>query len=240
MKVKGGKTVYGASIGILMLETKFPRIQGDMCNALTWPFPVRYKVVSGASPDRVVRNRAEGLLETFIADARALVDQGADGITTNCGFLSLFQDELAAACGVPVATSSLLQVEAVNRLLAPSKRCGVLTISRETLSDDHLRAARVPPDTPIMGTEGLREFSRVILDDEEELDIEASRLDLIDASRALAEANPDLGAIVLECTNMVPFAHDIRAATGLPVYSIYSYILWFQSALAPRVFPAGL
>lgn len=240
MKVKGGKTVYGASVGILMLETKFPRIQGDMCNALTWPFPVRYKVVSGASPDRVVRNRAEGLLETFISDAQDLVAQGADGITTNCGFLSLFQDELAASCGVPVATSSLMQVEAVNRLLPPGKRCGVLTISRETLSEDHLRAARVPLDTPVAGTEGLREFSRVILDDEEELDVEASRLDLIDASRGLAAANPDVGAIVLECTNMVPFAADIRGATGLPVYSIYSYILWFQSALAPRVFPAGL
>ena len=240
MKVKGGKTVYGANVGILMLETKFPRIQGDMCNALTWPFPVRYKVVSGASPDRVVRNRAEGLLDTFIADAKDLVAQGADGITTNCGFLSLFQDQLAAACGVPVATSSLMQVEAVNRLLPPGKRCGVLTISRETLSEDHLRAARVPLDTPVIGTEGLREFSRVILDDEEELDVEASRLDLIDASRSLVEANPDLGAIVLECTNMVPFAADIRAATSLPVYSIYSYILWFQSALSPRVFPAGL
>ncbi|TQV83844.1 aspartate/glutamate racemase family protein [Denitrobaculum tricleocarpae] len=240
MKVKGGKSLYGASVGILMLETRFPRIQGDMCNALTWPFPVHYKVVSGASPDRVVRNRAEGLLDTFLTDAKALVAQGADGITTNCGFLSLFQDQLAEACGVPVATSSLMQVEAVNRLLPPGKRCGILTISRKSLSEEHLQAARVPLDTPVGGTDGLREFSRVILDDEEELDIEASRLDLIDAARDLKEANPDVGAIVLECTNMVPFAADVRAATGLPVYSIYSYILWFQSALAPRVFPQGL
>jgi len=240
MKVKGGKSVYGASVGILMLETRFPRVQGDMCNALTWPFPVRYRVVSGASPERVVRNRAEGLLEAFIADAKDLVAQGADGITTNCGFLSLFQNELAEACGVPVATSSLMQVEAVNRLLPPGRRCGILTISSETLSEDHLRAARVPLDTPVVGTEGLREFTRAILGDEEELDIDASLLDLIDAARKLADGNPDLGAIVLECTNMIPFAHDIRAATGLPVYSIYSYILWFQSALAPRVFPQGL
>lgn len=240
MKVKGGKSLYGASVGILMLETRFPRIQGDMCNALTWPFPVHYKVVSGASPDRVVRNRADGLLETFIADAKDLVAQGADGITTNCGFLSLFQDQLAAACGVPVATSSLMQVEAVNRLLPPGKRCGILTIARDSLSEDHLRAARVPLDTPVAGTEGLREFSRVILGDEEELDIEASRLDLIDAARALTAGNPDVGAIVLECTNMVPFAADVRAATGLPVYSIYTYILWFQSALAPRVFAHSL
>ena len=94
---QGGKAVYGAALGILMLEARFPRIPGDVGHAGTWPFPVLYKVVPGASPERVVRRRAEGLLEAFIAGARELVALGADGITTNCGFLSLFQRELAAA-----------------------------------------------------------------------------------------------------------------------------------------------
>ena len=90
-----GKTIYGASVGILMLDTRFPRIPGDIGNAGTWPFPVLYKVVRGASPDHVVRRRAEGLAERFIDAARELVADGADGITTNCGFLALFQDQLA-------------------------------------------------------------------------------------------------------------------------------------------------
>src|SRR5579864_8430647 len=102
----GGKSVYGARLGILMLEARFPRIPGDMGNAATWPFPVLYRVVKGASPQRVVRERAAGLLDAFIAAARELVALGADGITTNCGFLSLYQRELAAALAVPVATSS--------------------------------------------------------------------------------------------------------------------------------------
>ncbi|MBE9551924.1 MAG: aspartate/glutamate racemase family protein, partial [Proteobacteria bacterium] len=118
----GGKAVYGAHVGILMLEARFPRIPGDMGNALTWPFPVHYRVVRGASPDRVVRQRAEGLLEDFIAAARELVADGVDGITTNCGFLSLFQDELAAAAGVPVATSSLMQAPMIQATLPPGKR----------------------------------------------------------------------------------------------------------------------
>ena len=95
MKAQGGKAVYGASVGILMLEARFPRIPGDMGNALTWPFPVHYKVVRDASPDRVVRRGAEGLLEVFIAAARELEADGVDGITTNCGFLALMQEELA-------------------------------------------------------------------------------------------------------------------------------------------------
>src|SRR5213080_3341546 len=94
---RGGKAVYGAPLGILMLDARFPRIPGDMGNAETWPFPVLYKVVTGASPQRVVRERAAGLLPDFIAAARELVALGADGITTNCGFLSLYQKQLAAA-----------------------------------------------------------------------------------------------------------------------------------------------
>ena len=136
---QGGKNVYGAAVGILMLETRFPRVFGDIGNAATWPFPVMYRVVPGASPDRVVRQRGEGLLEAFIAAGRDLVRHGADGITTNCGFLALFQDELAAALGVPVATSSLMQVPFVERLLPADKRVGIVTISATSLTADHLK-----------------------------------------------------------------------------------------------------
>lgn len=236
MIAAGGKAVYGAAVGILMLEARFPRIPGDMGNALTWPFPVHYKVVRDASPDRVVRRGAEGLLDRFVAAARDLVADGVDGITTNCGFLSLFQDELAAAVGVPVATSSLMQVGMVNRLLPPGRRAGVLTISASTLTPRHLECAHVPEGTPVGSTEGLREFTRAILGDEMHLDVEAARQDNVEAALALQTAHPGLGAIVLECTNMVPYAADIRAATGLPVFSILSFVTWFQSSLQPRVF----
>ena len=100
MKVQGGKTVYGASVGILMLEAQFPRIPGDMGNALSWEFPVQFRVVPGASPDRVVRREADGLLTAFVDAARDLVSSGVDGITTNCGFLSLFQAELNKQNGI--------------------------------------------------------------------------------------------------------------------------------------------
>lgn len=237
MKIRGGKAVYGAAVGILMLEARFPRIPGDMGNALSWPFPVLYRVVREASPDRVVRRGAEGLLEAFIAAARDLVADGADGITTNCGFLSLYQQELAAAVPVPVATSSLMQVATVNRLLAPGRRAGILTISASSLTPLHLERAGVPLDTPIGTTEGGRAFTRAILGNEEVLDVAAARADNVDAALALQASHADLGAIVLECTNMVPYAADIRAATGLPVFSIASFVSWFHSALVPPRFP---
>ncbi|MBO9420763.1 MULTISPECIES: aspartate/glutamate racemase family protein [Stappiaceae] len=237
MIANGGKAVYGASVGILMLEAQFPRIPGDMGNAQTWPFPVMYKVVRGASPSRVVRNNAKGLLDAFIDAARELVADGVDGITTNCGFLSLVQDELARAVSVPVVTSSLQQVAMVNRLMPAGKRAGILTISGSTLTQAHLEAAGVPDGTPIGTTEGMSEFTRAILNNEMSLNVELAREDNVGAAMALKEAHPDLGGLVLECTNMCPYAQDISHATGLPVWSMVSFVEWFQSGLVPKRFP---
>ncbi|WP_425097863.1 aspartate/glutamate racemase family protein [Tropicibacter sp. S64] len=234
---KGGKSIYGASVGILMLDAEFPRIPGDMGNATTWDFPVLYRIVRNASPDRVVRGGAQGLLPAFIDAAKDLVKDGVDGITTNCGFLSLFQDDLARALPVPVLTSSLMQVEMVNRILPHGKRAGVLTISASTLTQAHLHGARVPEGTPIGTTEGGQEFTRAILGNERQLNVDLARRDNVEAALALQARHPDLGAFVLECTNMCPYAADITEATGLPCYSIVSLVSWLQSGLTPRRFP---
>ena len=219
-----------------MLDARFPRIPGDVGNATSWPFPVHYKIVRGASPDRIVRQQAAGMLDPFIEAARELVRDGVDGITTNCGFLSLFQEELAEAVGVPVATSSLMQVPMVNMLLPKGQRAGVLTISASTLTPEHLACAGAPSETPIAGTEDGVEFSKAILGDLPEMDVELARQDNIDAALKLKGENPDVGAIVLECTNMCPYARDISEAVGLPVFSMISFVEWFQSGLTPRRF----
>src|SRR5689334_18485148 len=194
---RGGKALYGAPLGILMLEARFPRIPGDMGNATTWPFPVLYRVVRGASPEKVVLQGARGLLPDFIEAARDLVRLGAEAITTNCGFLSLFQNELAAAVRVPVATSSLMQVRWVQQTLPPGKRVGVVTVSGSTLTKAHLESVGVPLDTPIAGTEGGREFFRVLIKAEkDDMDVAAAQDDILSAGRELVARHPDVGAIV--------------------------------------------
>lgn len=237
---RGGKTVYGAPLGILMLEARFPRIPGDMGNALTWPFPVLYRVVPGATPELVVLEGARGLLPRFLDAATELVALGAEAITTNCGFLSLFQRELAAHVGVPVATSSLMQVPWVQATLPPGQRVGVVTVSAGSLTPAHLEAAGVAADTPVTGTEGGREFFRVLIRAEKgDLDIGLAEQDVLEAGRELVRRHNDVGAIVLECTNMPPYAAALQAATGRPVYDIYSMISWFHAGLRPRTWPDG-
>ena len=236
-KATGGKNLYGFSIGILMLESRFPRIPGDMGNATTWDFPVLYKVVKNASPDAVVRKGDQDLLESFINAAKELEKEGVRAITTNCGFLAMFHQEMAAAVNVPVFTSSLMQVPLVHAMLKPDQKVGIITINAETLSEKHLGSvgANTVPHV-IYGTEDGEEFTRAILGNEMTLDVEKSNDDLVRVAHRLISENPDVGAIVLECTNMMPYAAAIQDEVGLPVFDIYTLVQMVHLATVRRPF----
>jgi Asp/Glu/hydantoin racemase len=238
-RVRGGLNQYGFTVGILILDTRFPRIAGDIGNAATFPFPVRYHRVRGADPDRVVRRGAEGLLPAFVEGARALEGEGVGAITTSCGFLVKYQQELARAVRVPVFTSSLLLVPLVHRLLPAGRRVGILTVNAGTLGPDHLRGAAIGSEIPIavVGMETEKEFTRVLLGDELELDVDAAREEHVRVARRLTTEYPDVGAIVLECTNMPPYTADIRRETGLPVFDIVSLVTMVHGALGAGLGP---
>jgi Asp/Glu/Hydantoin racemase len=240
MRVKGGQNIFGFSVGILMLDTRFPRIPGDMGNASTFPFPVLYHRVRGASPDRVVRQGQQELLPAFIEGARALEREGVRAVTTNCGFLAKFQAEVAASVSIPVFTSSLMLVPLVHRMLPPKKAVGIMTVDASSLRPEHYTGAGITKDIPtvVAGMETEKEFTRVMLDNELELDVEAARQEHLAVARRLVEGHPEIGALVLECTNMPPYRADIQSVTGLPVFDITTLVRMVHDAvsqgLAPR------
>jgi Asp/Glu/hydantoin racemase len=242
MKARGGQTLYGHPIGIIMLEARFPRVPGDIGNATTWPFPVRYRVVPQASPERVVRQRAEGLLDAFVAAAHDLVKDGVRAITTSCGFLSLYQQEITAAVPVPVFTSSLMQIPLVARMLRPDQKVGVLTVDSRHLTSAHLRAVGVESESlVIVGLETEKELTRVLIDDHPVLDTQEAEAEMVHVARLLISDHPEVGALVLECTNMPPYARAVQQATGLPVFDIVTLTCWvYQAFVAPSyATPAG-
>lgn len=205
-------------LGVVMLQTHFPRLPGDIGHPATFDFPLRYAVVEGASPRRVVIERDPALLEPFIAAARRLVDeQGATAITTSCGFLVLWQHELQAALPVPVWSSSLL-------LLPGLQRPGVLTVEAAALGAAHLRAAGADVATPVEGLAPGCALQRTLLDDLPELDAAAAERETVAAALRLCARVPGLTDIVLECTNLPPYAQAVRRATGLPVHDITTLI----------------
>ena len=239
MRVKGGQNIFGFSVGILMLDTRFPRIPGDMGNASTFPFPVLYHRVRGASPELVVRQGQQELLPSFIEGARALEREGVRAVTTNCGFLAKFQTEVAASVSIPVFTSSLILVPLVHRMLPPKKAVGIMTVDASSLRPEHYAGAGITKDIPtvVAGMETEKEFTRVMLDNELELDVEAARQEHLTVARRLVEAHPEIGAIVLECTNMPPYRAEIQALTGLPVFDITTLVRMVHDAVSQGLPP---
>ena len=110
----------------------------------------------------------------------------------------------------------------------------IVTISASSLTREHLIAAGADPDTPVVGTDAGREFTRAILGDEERLDAALAERDILDAGDMLLEQHPETGAVLLECTNMVPYARALSEHLRLPVFSIYTFVAWFQAGLVPR------
>lgn len=240
MRVQGGSNLYGFSVGILVLDTQFPRIPGDIGNAATFDFPVRYQRVAGVTSEAVVRGGAPELLPRFVEGAQVLEREGVRGITTSCGFLAKFQSELAGAVRIPVFTSSLMLVPLVQRMLPPDRAVGVMTVDACSLRREHFAGAGIDSEASLVvaGLETEKEFTRLLLDDQLSLDVEAARQEHVTVARRMTAEHPEVGAIVLECTNMPPYRAAIQAATGLPVFDITTLLGMFHDAvkhgLGPR------
>ena len=230
------KTYYGVSIGILMVKTHFRRFPGDIGNAETWPFPVQYRIVDEAIPRHMTRIHEHDLLEPFKRAAQELIDGGVDGIATTCGFLSHYQQALVDALPVPVATSSLLQFPMVSRLISSDRRVGLLTFDRSALKDSYLEAVGIPPDTPIAGMPADSEFVRSILEGDDSLTYEHLRGEILAVAADFRRQHPALGALILECTNLAPFAAEISDALDMPVFDTVSLVSWLHAGLRPRRF----
>lgn len=204
-------------LGLLMLDTAFPRLPGDAGHLASWRMPVQARVVQGASPERVVREGDAALLQPFIAAAQALVADGAQAITTSCGFLVQWQAELQAALPVPVWTSALLKLP---ELAAP----GVITIDAAALGPLHLRAAGALPGTPVAGLAPGGHLQQVLLGNTRQLDGERAEAEVLAAAQGLLARAPQVTALVLECTNLPPFAAALQRACGRPVHDLVSLV----------------
>jgi hypothetical protein len=204
-------------LGILMLDTRFPRPLGDVGHRASWAMPVAYLTVRGASPQRVVQQGDPALLQPFIDAARSLVQRGATAITTSCGFLVQFQAALQAALPVPVYTSSLL-------LLPTLARPGVLTVDAASLGAAHLQAAGADPATPVEGLAPGGSLQATLLHDLPTLDAAAAEAEVVAAAQRLVQRHPEVANLVLECTNLPPYAAAVQRTTGRPVHHLMTLV----------------
>ena len=217
-------------LGVLMLDTRFTRFVGDIGNPESYDAPVLFEVVRGATVDKIVPAKAPPLLEDFVAAGNRLIARGADAITTGCGFLVLNQAELSARLAVPVATSALLLIPTLMKLLPSGKRLGVMTFSARDLTPAHFTAAGAPADTPVEGVAQDGVFQKAIYEQPCDDGIAAREAEVVAAARRLIARHTDIGAILFECTNFPPHRAAVAAATGLPIYDVFTLIGMLRSA----------
>ena len=238
--VKGGLTTYGYDVGIIMLDTQFPRIIGDIGNAKSFGYPVLYERVENWKPNKVVLDLNMDDIEPFIDAAKKLKKAGCKVISTSCGFLSLFQKELVERVDATIVTSALLMAPMIKSTISNQKKVCILTANKSTLSDFHLSAVNIARgDYLIYGLENEKTFTNFTVENWNEVDVDSCRDDLLRITRRAMEENDDIGAIILECTNMAPFSKDIQSMAGVPIFDIISLLNFMWGSLNKRSYYDG-
>jgi len=225
-------------IGVLCMDTEFTKIPGHIRNRTTFDFPVSYQVIKGATAERLVTHADPSLLEPFIQAAKELEAAGVSAITGACGFLVIFQKELADAVNVPLYSSSLIQLPMVGRMIRSDQKVGLLVAKERSLTPRHLAAigAESVP-VSVVGMEDQPEFREVMLEARRaKLDADRLEGEVLSVVERMARDTSDLGALVIECTDLVPFAHRIQARLGLPVFDIVTLTNMVYRSLTRRPF----
>jgi Asp/Glu/hydantoin racemase len=229
---------YGESIGILILDAAYPCIPGNVGNASTFDFPVRYKVVKNASIDRLLNQRDPSLLDPFIEAARELQDEGVKAVTGACGFMALFQRQVAEALDIPVFLSSLLQVPFIYQLLPRGRKIGVISADSSALTPEHFSSVGITTDIPMIfgGMENQKEFREAVLLEKGTLDSEQIQREVVEVAEQMVHNDPDIAAIILECSDLPPYAAAVQSAVNRPVFDFITMIQYVHSALVRRPF----
>lgn len=232
------RPVHGAAIGVIVLDTGFERLPGDVANALTWRFPVQFAVARNVRPADVIEGNAEAALDVFRRAIDELVALGVEAITTSCGFLAAVQPQLRAHSPVPFAASSLQQIPLALGMLPAGRTVGVLVSDRHSLKDIHFTNVGAPTGLPLGELPEHGAIRTHMRENRLQGDREAQEREVIEVARHMLDEHPAIGAIVSECANLPPFSAALRHEFGLPVFDIVTLVEWLHAGLRPRAFPA--
>ncbi len=237
MIIKGGINICGLTMGVISLESYFPKPAGHIKHPASFDFPILYKTVQGATIDRLIREQDPELLKPFIEAAQELEREGVKAITGSCGFLALHQKEIADAVSVPVFMSSLIQVPLVSRFLKHGQKVGVVVANSEALTEAHLKGVGIS-DEPIVitGMQHQQQFAEVILrGDTKDLNMELFEEELTFVVQSMLDENPEVAAIVLECTDLSHFAPKLQNKFNLPIFDLSSLTRMVAAAVDRQI-----
>ncbi len=230
-----GQVSSGEAIGILLLETSVPFIPGDVANATTYQFPVRFQKVKGFSVRRAL-SKDPSVYHDLRQAAENLVQQGVRAVTGDCGFMGIHQKKLAGELDVPVFLSSLLQIPLILLLIGETAKVGIITADSISLDADLLAAVGVADAANLVigGLEDRQHFYRFAIEETGSLDAGEVEQEVVTVARNMVAEHPQIRAILLECSLLPPYAAAVQAAVNLPVFDYITMINYVFTAVVKQ------
>ncbi|GAB6280399.1 MAG: aspartate/glutamate racemase family protein [Thermovirga sp.] len=230
-----GRVSYGEAIGILLIENYVPFIPGDVANATTYGYPVRFQRIEGVT-HRHLFSHDVSVKEKVLNAGRILKKEGVQAITGDCGFLALFQEEIKESLQMPVFLSSLLQLAFIAKIIPEKGKIGIITANAGSLTDSILEAVGVSDRSKLIlkGLEGKDNFRKAVFEEAGYLDSELVEAEVIEAAGELMVDHPETSSILLECSLLPPYSSTVSSVTGLPVFDYISMIDYVHSAVVKK------
>ena len=235
-----GRNLAGQEIGILLLETFVPLLPGNVANQATFPFPVRYKVIPGASPNKLLYEGGGDMLPAVIESARELVRDGVRAISAGCGYFARFQEQVAEAVDVPVFLTSLLQAPFITRGLKRGDKVGIICADAKVFSKEPQLLRAVGIDESIsyvmVGLQECPEFAASFLGNCGSLDHEAVQQEVCGVVQELVARHPEVRSLLFECSDLPPYAWATQLAVRLPIWDYSTLIRWVYHGVVREPF----
>jgi hypothetical protein len=239
---RNGQYTGGEAIGILTLESSpVAFIPGDVNNATTYPFPVRYQSVKGFSVQKAL-GKDPSVFGALLESAQSLQTQGVRAITGGCGFMGIHQIRLAELMEVPVFLSSLIQIPFISMTVGPRAQVGVITADGQNLTNDLLKQVGVTDafNLRIAGLEDQPHFYGFGIQENGSLDVDAVRSEVVKTAEKLVTDHPEIRAILLECSLLPPYSRAVQEAVNLPVFDYVTMIKHVFTAVVQQSYQGFL
>jgi hypothetical protein len=244
IKARKDHRCYGMGLGIILLDGVYPGFPGDVRNASAYPFPIQYEIAEGVDDKALLWAEDKSpCLEPVKRAARKLEKMGCRAIAAECGYFAYFQKEIACYVNVPVFMSSLLQVSWAQQLIGPDKVVGILVAHKRCLTDAHLQAVGIElgSNYVIAGAQDdgrCPEFEN-LWEEDKRPDPPAAYYDkaekeFLSVAADFYKAHPNMGAMVLECTGMQPFARALQREIDIPIFSWGTLLDYAYSVVVHR------
>ncbi|SER56937.1 aspartate/glutamate racemase family protein [Salipaludibacillus aurantiacus] len=237
LRANKGQVSYGVSIGIILIDTFTPFIPGDVGNATTYSFPVRFQTVKGLTFDKLL-NKDRSMLEPLIEAGQDLVNEGVKAVTGDCGYLAMYQEELADTLKVPVFMSSLLQLPFMSHMLKKGEKIGVICSKADYFDEKILEGLGINSHVSlcVRGLEGQENFRKAAHDEIGIIAPDLIEQEVVSVARQLTEDEPAVKLLLLECSSLPPYAAAVQQAVQLPVFDYVTMINYVQSTLVQSRF----